>query len=138
MTDVTSNTQALTTEAINSGTVEFKYSPKSIAELVSRELQLQPDRVTAEKPYTELLDKRTRLRGGRGDIGYIVKRDGSVQELDDGTRIKDVLDDALENCLVMRYTSSRGDTAKIYMGKSLREMKGVAEMASSRLSDEEE
>lgn len=116
-------------------TGEFYMSPRNIQSLVVNELGAKTERVTKEKPYTEMFGVRTSNANGLGNTAHIVKRDGTLEALDDGSILREHVDAITDGALVMEYYSSKGNTFKIYLGKEVAEI--APKSAASILLDDE-
>lgn len=133
--DVTTPTLRLDKDPVEPN-AHFKFSPRSIQELIVREFNTQADRVTKQKPYTEMFGLRSAFNNGLGNIFYIVKRDGTLEALPDRILVRNIIPMITENALVVEYYSSRGNTYKIYMGKEVAEI--APKSAASLLLDDDE
>lgn len=137
MTNPEGNTQGTSGLSLDKQEAAFRFSPASIGDRISKELGIRIERIEKRPVYAELFDLKSQAKDGKGNTFYRVDRDGTVHEYDNNTKVLDIATEVMESCLVVKYYSSKGDTAKIYMGKDLR-ANAPASISAMLLSDEEE
>lgn len=111
----------------------FKMGRAAVITLLSKELSTTAPQISIMKDiYPEIVSLKI-ARGKKdpehsGTIGFIVHADGSMEELDDKTKLSQLpWANLREAAIVIGYLSSRAPTYRVYNGEKLGQVFGITE-----------